>query len=199
MRMPRQLSTVLAALGILVVAMVLRAAFEPALGSQATAGDRFDAPFALVDQTGRPFTADDLAGKPRLLYFGYTSCPDVCPTTLAEIANWIGALGADAARARFVFVTVDPERDTVPVLKEYLAAFSPRLIGLTGDPAAVDRMLDAYHVFRARVPEANGGYSMNHTATMFLVDADGTLEDTIPFRTTDEAALKKLRRLVAGG
>ncbi len=117
---------------------------------------------------------------------------------MAELSRWIEEIGPDAARARYVFVTVDPERDSASVLKDYLSAFSPRLIGLTGSPDQVAKMLDAYHVYRIRVADPGGGYSMNHAATMFLVNAAGRIEATIAHDEPDASALAKIRRLVAG-
>ncbi len=96
-------------------------------------------PFALEDQNGKPFTDRDMKGRPHLVFFGYTHCPDVCPTTLFEISELIKKLGPDAARAGVIFITVDPERDTPAVMKDYLSNFDPHLRGLTGDPAAVAR------------------------------------------------------------
>ncbi len=181
------------AIGLVIVAMVVRAAFLPAFNSQVAVAAPFDAPFRLIDQDGRPFTSDMLADRPHAFFFGYTSCPDICPTTLVALARWIDE--AHTSRSAYVFVTVDPERDKPDVLKSYLAAFSPRLIGLTGGTEDVSKMLDAYHIFRERVPEPGGSYSMNHTATIFLVNSQGKLLDTIAHDEPEQSAVAKLKRL----
>jgi protein SCO1/2 len=196
-RFPLQLRAAVLVLALLVTGMAVRAAFEPGFRGEPVSGDRFDAPFALIDQHGRPFTDLALAGKPRVLFFGYTYCPDVCPTTLTALSRWIEAIGPDASRARYVFVTVDPARDRVSVLRDYLSAFSTSVVGLTGNPDDVSKMLDAYHVYRTRIPDPSGGYWMDHTATIFLVNRAGRIEDTIAHDEADASALAKIRRLVA--
>ena len=111
-----------------------------------------------------------MKGRPYLVFFGYTHCPDVCPTSLFEISEVFKALGKDADRAGALFVTVDPERDTPAVLKEYLSNFDPHLRGLTGDPAAVAAALKAYRVYAKKVPLTDGDYTMDHTAVVYLMD-----------------------------
>lgn len=185
----------IAAIALVTAAMIVKAAFLPALNSQAAVAAPFDAPFDLIDQNGKPFTNASFNDAPRVLFFGYTSCPDICPTTLAALSRWIDVV--KPTRTRFVFVTVDPARDTPQVLKSYLSSFAPGIIGLTGKPDDVSRMLDAYHIFRQRVDEPGGSYSMNHTATLFLVDGHGKLQDMIAHGEDDKSAIEKLRRLDA--
>ncbi len=129
-------------------------------------------PFRLVDQNGQPFTEQNLKGKPFLVFFGFTHCPDVCPTTLFEVSEVMRELGGDADRVGALFVTVDPERDTPAALKDYLSSFDPHLVGLTGDTAAVEAMGRAYRVYSKKVP-LEGGYTMDHTAIVYLMDKDG--------------------------
>lgn len=151
--------------------------------------------FRLADQDGATVTEKALAGRPAVMFFGFTNCPDVCPTTLASMTALLGRLGRDADRLGFYFVTVDPERDTVAVLKAYLASFDPRIRGLTGagdQIAAITRPLGVYY---ARV-EAGGSYTMDHTASVFLVGADGTLRGTIAYGEDAAAAEAKLRDLL---
>ncbi len=155
-------------------------------------------PFRLVDQNGEPVTEAIFRDKPSAVFFGFTHCPDICPTALSEMAVWIESLGADADRMRFVFVTVDPERDTPEALKDYLGAFSERLVGLTGEPEAVDAMLRDHHVYYKKVPLEGGDYSMDHSASIFLLNDKGGLAGTISPSEPHEAGLAKLQRLVAG-
>ncbi len=130
-------------------------------------------PFHLVDQNGKPFSDQDMKGKPYLVFFGYTHCPDICPTTLFEMSQLFKQLGPDANRVGALFITVDPERDTVAVLKEYLASFDPHLRGLTGDQKAIDQAIKDYRVYAKKVPLKDGDYSMDHTAIVYLMDKDG--------------------------
>lgn len=129
--------------------------------------------FALVNQDGRAVTEQDFKGKPTLVFFGFTNCPDVCPTTLFEVSEVLRALGPDADKVRAAFITVDPERDTPQKLKDYLSSFDPHLTALTGDPEAVARAAKAYKVYWKKVPTEGGNYTMDHTAMVYLMDKDG--------------------------
>jgi protein SCO1 len=145
-------------------------------------------PFELTDQNGRTLTDRDLKGRPFLVFFGYTYCPDVCPTTLFEISEVLRALGPDADKVNALFVTVDPERDTPEQIKDYLSSFDPHLRGATGDSAAIAAMTKAYRVYVKKVPGENG-YTMDHTAIVYLMGKDGRF--IAPFtlkRGTAEAA-----------
>lgn len=153
--------------------------------------------FALVDQTGKPFTQADLVGRPTALFFGYTHCPDVCPTTLIEAEGWMKELGADADRVRVVFVTVDPERDTPAQLGDYLKSFDPRFVGLSGPRAEIDKAIKAYRVFARKVDGAGGDYTMDHTAAVYLLDPQGRFVGLINYQEESAKALAKLRRLLA--
>jgi protein SCO1 len=150
-------------------------------------------PFHLEDQTGRPVSDQDMKGRPFLVFFGYTHCPDVCPTTLFEISEVMKALGKDADRARALFITVDPERDTPAALKDYLSNFDPHLRGLTGDRAAVDAALKAYRVYAKKIPLKDGDYTMDHTAAVYLMDKRGRFVATFNLKQTPEAAASQLR------
>jgi protein SCO1/2 len=152
-------------------------------------------PFRLVDQDGKPFTEQDLKGRPTLIFFGFTHCPDVCPTTLFEVSEMLRALGADAEKAQALFVTVDPERDTPAALKDYLTSFDPHLRALTGDPDALAGMLKAYRVYAKKVPLEGGAYTMDHTAIVYLMDKEGRF--VAPFRLgkrTPQEAAAELRK-----
>ena len=151
-------------------------------------------PFELTDQNGRTVTERDLKGRPFLVFFGFTRCPDICPTTLFEVSEIMRALGKDADRVGALFITVDPERDTPAALKDYLSSFDPHLAGLTGDPAAVAAVAKAYRVYFKKVPLDQGGYTMDHTAIVYLMDKDGRFVSPFNMKRTTEAAAADLRR-----
>src|SRR5205814_429248 len=138
-----------------------------------TAPAAIGGPFQLTDQAGQAVTDQNLKGKPTLIFFGFTHCPDVCPTSLFEISEVLKAMGKDADRVNAYFVSVDPERDTAAAMKDYLSSFDPHLKGLTGDPQAVAKVLSAYRVYAKKVPLKDGDYTMDHTALIYLMDRDG--------------------------
>jgi len=151
-------------------------------------------PFNLLDQNAKPITDRDMKGRPFLVFFGFTHCPDVCPTTLFDISETLRALGPDADRIGALFVTVDPERDTPAVLKDYLSSFDPRVIGVTGDPAAVASMEKAYRVYAKKVPLDGGGYTMDHTALVYLMNKDGAFVAPFNMKRRPEEAAADLKR-----
>lgn len=153
--------------------------------------------FSLVTADGTPVTEADYLGKPRAMFFGFTHCPEVCPTTLFEASNWMKALGDDAEKLSFLFVSVDPERDSPEVLKDYMSAFEGGVIGLTGDPSNVKAMIKAYRVYARKVELEDGDYTVDHTAAVYLMDKKGAFVGSINFKEDQESALKKLRKLVA--
>ena len=150
-------------------------------------------PFQLVDQDGKTVSDADMKGRPFLVFFGYTHCPDVCPTTLFEMSQMLHALGPDAGRIGALFITVDPERDTPAVLKDYLASFDPHLRALTGEPAAVDAALKAYRVYAKKVPLKEGDYTMDHTAVVYLMDKNGRFVAPFNMKRTAEAEAADVR------
>jgi protein SCO1 len=150
-------------------------------------------PFRLEDQSSKPVSEQDMKGRPYLVFFGYTHCPDVCPATLFEISEVMKALGHDADRVGALFITVDPERDTPAVLKDYLSNFDPHLRGLTGDPAAVAAALKAYRVYAKKVPTEGGDYTMDHTAVVYLMDKSGRFVSPFNPKQTPEAGAAQLR------
>jgi len=151
-------------------------------------------PFHLEDQNGRPVSDEDVKGRPFLVFFGFTHCPEICPTTLFEMSEVIRQLGKDADRIGALFITVDPERDTPAALKDYLASFDPHLRGLTGDPAAVNAAIKAYRVYAKKIPLEGGDYTMDHTAVVYLMDKDGRFVAPFNLKRTPEAAAAELRR-----
>ena len=150
-------------------------------------------PFHLVDQDGKPVSDAEMKGRPFLVFFGFTHCPDVCPTTLFDMSQMLHALGPDAGRIGVLFITVDPERDTSAVLKDYLSSFDPHLRGLTGDPAAVDAALKAYRVYAKKVPLKDGDYTMDHTAVVYLMDKNGRFVAPFNMKRTAQAEAADLR------
>jgi protein SCO1/2 len=179
---------------VLVLAGVLAASTYLSSRSPAPIGT-IGGPFHLEDQSGKPVSNQDMKGRPYLVFFGYTHCPDVCPTTMFEISEVMKALGKDADRAGALFITVDPERDTPAVLKDYLSNFDPHMRGLTGDPAAVAAALKAYRVYAKKVPlnDKDGDYTMDHTAVVYLMDKDGRFVAPFNLKQTPEAAAAQLR------
>ncbi|HZP20530.1 MAG TPA: SCO family protein [Bauldia sp.] len=167
---------------------------EPAAGSPGVGS--VGGPFSLVNQRGETVTEAALKGHPSALFFGYTYCPDVCPTTLADLTAWMKELGPDADRLKVFFVTVDPERDTVEQMAAYLAAFDPRITGLTGPPPAIDAMLKEYRIYARKVPQEGGGYLMDHSAAVYLFDNNAAFTATVDYTDPPSAALAKLKRLV---
>jgi protein SCO1/2 len=151
-------------------------------------------PFRLIDQDGRTVTQEDLKGRPSLVFFGFTHCPDVCPTTLFDISQIMAALGLDADRTRAVFITVDPERDTQDVLKGYLSSFDPHVSGLTGDLPAITQVAKEYRAYFKKVPLDGGDYTMDHTAITYLMDKEGRFVSPFNLKRTPEAAAADLRR-----
>jgi protein SCO1 len=170
--------------------------WQQAGGVSRLAATSIGGPFTLTDQHGNTITETALKGHPSAIFFGYTFCPDVCPTTLFEMTGWLQKLGPDADKLGVYFVSVDPERDTQETLSDYLTAFDPRIAGLTGSPEAVAEIIKGYRVFARKVPLDSGGYIMDHTATIYLLDSDGSFTGTIDYQEDPETALKKLRRLV---
>jgi protein SCO1/2 len=151
-------------------------------------------PFQLEDQNGKPVSDTDMKGKPFLVFFGFTHCPDICPTTLFDISQVMKSLGPDADRTGALFITVDPERDTPAVLKDYLSNFDPHLRGLTGDRPAIDAAIKAYRVYARKVPLQNGDYTMDHTAVVYLMDKNGNFVAPFDVSRSPEVEAGDLRR-----
>jgi len=160
------------------------------------AGEPFGQPFTLVDQNGGPITEAAFRGQPTAVFFGFTHCPEVCPTTLYELNGWMEKLGAEGAALDAYFVTVDPQRDTPELLKDYVTSISSRIVGITGNPEDVDAMIKGFSVFAKKVPLDDGDYTMDHTASIFLLGSDGQFVGTISYGEDPDNALAKLKRLV---
>jgi protein SCO1/2 len=151
-------------------------------------------PFQLVDQDGKAVTDKSLPGKPTLIFFGFTHCPDVCPTALFEISEILRVMGKDASRVNAFFVSVDPDRDTPAIMKDYIASFDPNLKALTGSPEAVAKIVSAYRVYAKKVPLKDGDYTMDHTALIYLMDRNGRFVAPFNIKRTPEAAAADLKR-----
>jgi cytochrome oxidase Cu insertion factor (SCO1/SenC/PrrC family) len=148
----------------------------PGLGRTVTTGSaQVGGPFQLTDQNGKSRSLADFHGKFVLVYFGYSFCPDVCPTTLGVMQEALDRMGADADRIVPVFITIDPERDTPAVLKTYMAAFGPRFVGLTGAASQIAAVEKEYRVYARKQPLPGGSYSMDHSSVIYLMGPDGRL------------------------
>jgi protein SCO1 len=192
-RTTRPLVIVAAFAGSLVVGLVL---MLWALGGLRTvaAPAAIGGPFQLTDQAGRIVTEKSLQGRPTLIFFGFTHCPDVCPTSLFEISEVLRAMGEDADRVNAYFISVDPERDTDAAMKDYLSSFDSHLKGLTGDPDAVAKVISGFRVYARKVPLKDGDYTMDHTALIYLMDRDGHFVSPFNLKRTPEEAAADLKR-----
>jgi protein SCO1/2 len=151
-------------------------------------------PFKLTDQDGKPITESDMRGKPFLVFFGYTHCPDICPTTLFELSEVLHAMGKDADGIRGLFITVDPERDTAAVMKDYLSSFDPHLRGATGTQQQIEAIEKEYRVYAKKVPTKNGDYSMDHSAVVYLMDKQGRFVAPFNLKRPPAEAAAALRK-----
>lgn len=154
--------------------------------------------FALVDQNGQPITESVLRGHPSMVFFGFTHCPEVCPTTLFEMSQWFEELGAEGKDLKAYFFSVDPERDTPALLGGYISSVTDRVIGITGDPEKVWANAKAFGIYWKKVPTSGDDYTMDHTASVILLKPDGAFFGTIAFGEAKDSAVAKLRRLIAG-
>lgn len=188
----------LAGLSVLVGAGLVFVAVQASTGNGPVAASAFGGPFSLVDDDGRRVSEADFRGKPTVMFFGFTFCPEVCPTTLAELTADLAGLGPAADDLNVVFVSVDPERDTPEVLRGYLASFDPRIRGLMGTADEVAATAKAYAVFHRKVPLEGGDYTMDHTSSTFLMDAEGRFVGTISYGEDPKVAFAELKRLAGG-
>ena len=150
--------------------------------------------FRLTDHEGNEVGPENLIGSPSMVFFGFTYCPDVCPTTLSDISGWLDDLGEEAEGMNVVFITVDPERDTVEAMAEYVGYFHPSIRGWTGPEEEIARAAQGFRARYGRVPTEGGDYTMNHTASVFLFDAKGRFSTMIDYHEPREFAVPKIRR-----
>ena len=179
---------------VLVAAVILGlAALRIATSSQAARPSLIGGAFALQDGDGKTVSDESLRGRPFLVYFGYTHCPDVCPTELARISDILSRMGDKSIPA--LFITVDPERDTPKVMQDYVSSFNPHIIGLSGAPQAVGAAEKAFRVFARKGPvQADGDYSMDHSSVVYLMDKNGAFVEAFNVERTPEDAAKELER-----
>ncbi|MGE7368241.1 SCO family protein [Neorhizobium sp. NPDC001467] len=167
---------------------------------QRIADGPFGVPFELVAQDGRPITEKAFQDKPTALFFGFTHCPEVCPTTLYELNGWLEKVDPDGSRINAFFVSVDPQRDPPEVLGQYISNVSRRITGISGDPQKVADMVKGYKVYARKVPvddkQPDGDYTMDHTASIFLLDHGGRFSKTIAYGEDDQSAMSKLASLI---
>lgn len=193
MKTRRTVSIALLMLAVLVVAGV--AGFYLNRAPEKAAGKPFGVPFELVATDGQPITEKAFQGHPSAVFFGFTHCPEVCPTTLFELDGWLKQLGPEGDKIRAFLVTVDPERDTVDVMRSYVTNVSQRITGITGTPEQMNAMLKGYSVFHRKVPLEGADYTMDHTASIYLLDSTGDFFGTIAYGENPETAVAKLKRL----
>ena len=182
----------IAALGGLVVALQ-----HPSSNSAESAMATIGGPFTLTGSDSHPFQSSRLNGKPAAIFFGFTNCPDVCPTTLARLAKLRRQLGKGDDAMSIVFITVDPERDGPVEVGSYAKLFNAPVIGLTGSTADIERVKKQFGAFSQKVDQPGGGYSVDHTASVFLMDRNGRFVATLSPEEGDPVALAKLQRLIA--
>ena len=187
-----------AAVLLAMAALFLWPRLFPPADPRAAYADAFGGAFSLTDQNGRTVTDASLRGWPFAIFFGFTRCAEVCPTTLQTMARLKRDLGPAGEKLNLVFVSLDRERDTPADIGQYLTLFGTPIIGLTGSAAEIDRIVQAYHVYYRKVPVDGGDYVIDHTATVFLMDARGRFAGTLSHDEGDAPKLGKLRRLMTG-
>lgn len=193
---------------IIWIAILLLAGFlgwftlEYTKDKQQVAEGPYGVPFQLVDQTGKPITEAAFRDKPAAVFFGYTHCPDVCPTTLFEMDGWLQKVDPDGTKMRAYFVTVDPERDTPQIMNDYVSNVSKRITGISGDPAKIAELVKGFRIYAKKVPidpnKPDGDYTMDHTASVFLLNNGGRFKGTIAYGEDGNVAVKKLENLIKG-
>ncbi len=161
------------------------------------AGKSFGEPFTLVDQTGQPITEQAFRGHPSAVFFGFTHCPEVCPTTLFELDGWLSQLGDEGSDIGAYFVSIDPERDTPELLDGYVSNVSDRITGITGEPDKVFAMAESFGIYWRKVELEDGDYTMDHTASILLLDSAGDFWGTIAYGENPDNAVAKLKRLAS--
>lgn len=185
--------------GILVLMVTITGVMTFQWYKKLYSGEPFGAAFALTDQKGAPITEAAFRGHPSVVFFGFTHCPEVCPTTLFELAGWLKTMGDSGKNLNAYFVTVDPERDTPEIINSYVSNFSDRITGITGDPDKVHAMAKSFGIYWKKVDTGDGDYTMDHTASVLLLNAKGEFAGTIAYGENADTAIAKLKRLAAEG
>jgi len=192
------ISATLAAVALL-VAIVVYAFAAGGRDFVSVASVKIGGPFTLTTQSGTKLSDSDLKGEPFAVFFGFTHCPEVCPTTLWEMSEALKALGPDADKLKVLFISIDPTRDDPEALALYLQSFDPRIVGLTGSEEEIGTVAASYRAYWRKVPTGDGDYTMDHTASIYLMDADGKFTSTISYDEHADMRLAKLKKLLAGG
>lgn len=187
--------TIIAALVVVLGAAGAWLGYEIYRQTDTASGEPYGVEFKLVDQDDQPITEAAFRGHPTALFFGFTHCPEICPTTLYELSSWFEQLGEDGENIKAYFITVDPERDTPEVLGGYISNVTDRVRGITGDPEAVREMARGFNIYFKRVELDDGDYTMDHTASILLLDSDGRFRKTIAWGEDSGTAIQKLRDL----
>ena len=190
------IAAALAGVLVLVAGVLIGVAFRDAGKSGNPLAGVIGGKFSLVDQNGKPFTDADLKGKWQLVFFGYTHCPDVCPTALNDLSLALDQLGAKKDQVGIVFISVDPDRDTPAVLKSYVESFGGPIVALTGTADEVKQAALDYKVFYAKHPTADGGYDMDHSALIYLMDPQGRFTATFTPDDSEATIVKRLEKLL---
>jgi protein SCO1/2 len=179
-------------IGVVALATAVYLTILPRGGSAVSVGG----PFSLVAGDGRTVTDRDMRGAPYLVFFGFTHCPDICPTKLFQMSEVFRAMGVNGDKVRALFITVDPERDTPELMKSYVSSFDGRIIGLTGDRAAIDKAVRDFRAYAKKVPTKDGDYTMEHTSLVYLMGKDGAFIGAFNLERPPEEAAKDLLRRV---
>lgn len=191
----RFLKTLGAGFAIALFALLAYAAYSNFSGTATNAGS-VGGPFALIDQNGRAVTDKDFKGRWLIVYFGYTHCPDACPTALNTIGATLDQLGSKRGRVTPIFITIDPARDTAATMKSYVASFGPEFVGLTGSDAAIAAVEQAYHVYAAKHSTADGGYDMDHSSVLYVMGPDGQFVTNFADETDPATLAARLKSLI---
>ncbi|MFK0384467.1 SCO family protein [Agrobacterium sp. NPDC090273] len=160
----------------------------------------YGVPFELTAQNGQTITEKNFSGKPTALFFGFTHCPEVCPTTLFELNGWMEQVDPAGDKMQAYFISVDPERDTPEIMQQYVSNVSKRIIGVTGSPERIAETLKGYRIYAKKVPvddkDPDGDYTMDHTASVILLDANSRFVSTIAYGENPDVAVEKLKNLL---
>jgi protein SCO1/2 len=154
-------------------------------------------PFRLTAQDGTEFDSRTLEGKPYAVFFGFTHCPEVCPTTMLEVSHVFDELGDKADDLTVYFITVDPERDTPDVLQDYVSSFTGRIVGLSGTPEQIADVAKKFRVYYEKVPTSDGDYTINHSASIYLMGRDGLFKSLVSFNDSPQEFLRKFEELLS--
>ncbi|KGF70608.1 copper chaperone [Hoeflea sp. BAL378] len=192
--------TVLWALIAVMALMLGWFTYEWQMSDSQMAEKPYGVPFELVDQTGAPITEAAFRGRPTALFFGFTHCPEICPTTLYELDGWLKQADPEGGKIGAYFITVDPERDSPELLGSYVSGVSDRIVGISGEPAKIAEVIKGFNIYARKVPSdtVDGEYSMDHTASVFLLDEQGRFKGTIAWGENPETAVTKLKNLLKG-